>query len=48
MPTSTIQEDDAVSKEDIIDEKLRTQLEILIEQKNPMKDAAQKALEIYN
>lgn len=48
MSTNSIQEDNAVSKEEIIDEKLRTQLEILIEQENPMEDAAQRALEIYN
>ena len=48
MPTNNIQENNTLSKEQIIDEKLRTQLEILIEQGNPMEDAAQRALELYN
>ena len=47
MPTNSTQENSNLSEGQIINEKLRTQLEILIEQGNPMEDAAQRALELY-
>jgi hypothetical protein len=48
MPTNSIRENSSLSRDEIIDEELRTQLEVLIEQGNPMEDAAQRALELYS